>query len=50
LLSNCATLSPVREFQVKQDSWKLNGTHLLVFYVDDIIILAGSVPTIKKIM
>jgi hypothetical protein len=27
---------------------KLNGTHLLVFYVDDANILGGSVHTIKK--
>jgi hypothetical protein len=35
-------------FQLNQDSWNLNGTYLLVFYVDDIIILAGNVHNNKK--
>jgi len=32
----------------KQDGLKLNGTHRLFFYADDVIILGGSVHTIKK--
>jgi hypothetical protein len=48
LLSNCAELPRLRKFQVNQDSWKLNGTYQLVVCVDVIVILAGSVHTIKK--
>jgi hypothetical protein len=33
---------------VKLDSLKLNSTHQLLFYADDVNILGGSVYTIKK--
>jgi hypothetical protein len=34
--------------QVVQDGFKLNGTHQLVVYADDLNIMGGSVPTINK--
>jgi hypothetical protein len=34
--------------QENQKSFKLNGTHQLLVYADDINILGGSVHTIKK--
>jgi hypothetical protein len=34
--------------QVTQDGLKLNGTHQLLVYADDVNILGGSVHTIKK--
>ena len=38
----------IRRVQVKQDGLKLNGTHQLLVYADDINILGGSVHSIKK--
>ena len=34
--------------QVKQDGLKLNGTHQLLAYADDINILGGSVHIVKE--
>ena len=34
--------------QVNQDGLKLNGTHQLLAYADDVNILGGSVGTVKK--
>ena len=34
--------------RVNQGGWKLNGTHQLLFYADDVTILGRSVQTIKK--
>ena len=34
--------------QINQDGKKLNGTHQLLVYADDVNILGGSVYTIKK--
>ena len=34
--------------QVNQDGLKLNGTHLLLAYADDINIFGGNAHTIKK--
>ena len=38
----------IRRVQVNQDGFKLNGTHQLLFYADDVNILGGSEHTIKK--
>jgi len=34
--------------QVNQDSLKLNGTHQLLAYVDDVNILGGSIHNLKE--
>jgi len=34
--------------QVNQDGWKLNGTHQLLVYADDVNTLGRSVCTIEK--
>ena len=38
----------IRRFQVNQDALKLNGTHQLLVYADDVNILGRSVHTINK--
>jgi len=38
----------IRRVQVNQDGLKLNGTHELLVYADDVNILRGSVYTIKE--
>jgi len=38
----------IRRVQVNQDGVKLNGTHQLLAYTDDVHILGGSVDTVKK--
>jgi hypothetical protein len=38
----------VRRVQVNQDGFKLNGTHQLLAYADDVNILGGSVHTVKE--
>jgi len=38
----------VRRVQVNQNGLKLNGTHQLLVYTDDVNILRGSVRTIKE--
>jgi len=48
LLFNFSMEYPTRRVQVYQDGLKLNGTHQLLVYVDDVNILGGSVHTIKK--
>jgi len=37
----------IRRVQANRGGLKLNGTHLLVFYADDVNILGGSVHTVK---
>ena len=43
LLFNFALEYAIMRVQVNQDGLKLNGTHQLVGYADDVIILGGSV-------
>jgi len=38
----------IRKVQVNQDGLKLNGTHQLLAYADDVNILGGSVHTLKE--
>ena len=48
LLFNFALEYTIRRVQVNHDGLKLNGTHQLLVYADDIKILGRSVRTIKK--
>jgi hypothetical protein len=48
LLFNLALQYAIRRVQVNQDGLKLNGTHQLWVYADDVNILGGSLDTIKK--
>ena len=48
LLFNFAVDYAIRRVQVNQDGMKLNGTHQLLVFSDDINILGGSVRTITK--
>jgi len=38
----------IRRVQVKQDGLKLNGTHQLLAYADDVSILRGGTHTLQK--
>ena len=38
----------IRTVQVNQDGLKLNGTHQLLAYADDVNILGGSIHTVKE--
>jgi hypothetical protein len=48
LLFNFALDDAISRVQVNQVGLKLNGTHQLLFYADDVDILGGSVHAIKK--
>ena len=48
LLFNFALEYAIRRVQVNQDGLKLNGTHQLLAYDNDVNILRGSVHTVKK--
>jgi len=45
---NFALEYAIRRVQVNQDGLKLNGTHQLLAYADDVNILAGSMHTLKE--
>jgi hypothetical protein len=47
-LFNFALQYAIRRVQANQDDVKLNGTHQLLVYADDVIILGGSVLNVKK--
>ena len=47
LLFNFALKYAIRRVQVNQDGLKLNGTHQLLVYNDDVNILGGRVHTVK---
>ena len=48
LLFNLALEYAIKRVQVNQDGLKLNGTHQLLAYADDVNILGGSVHTVKE--
>ena len=48
LLFNFALECAIRRVQVNQNGLKLNGTHQLLVYADEVNILGGSVHTVKE--
>ena len=48
LLFNFALEYAIKRVQVNQDVLKLNGTHQLLAYADDVTILGGSAHTVKE--
>ena len=48
LLFNFVLEYAIRRILVNQDGVKLNGTHQLVGYTDDVNILGGSVHSLKE--
>ena len=48
LLLNFALEYGIRRVKVNRDGLKLNGTHQLLAYADDVNILAGSIHTLKE--
>jgi hypothetical protein len=48
LIFNFSFKYAIKRVQVNPDGLKLNGTHQLLAYADDVNILGGSVHTVKK--
>ena len=48
MLFNFALVSAISRVQVNQDGLKLNGTHQLLAYADDVNILGGGIHTLKE--
>lgn len=48
LLFNCAVEYAIRKVWVNQDGLKVNGTHQLLVYADDVNILGGNVYNVKE--
>ena len=48
MLFNFALRYAIRRVRVNLDSLKLNGTHQLLAYADDVHILGGSIHTLKE--
>ena len=48
LLFNSPLEYTIRTVQVNRDGLKLNGTHQLIVYADDVNILGRSVHSVKK--
>ena len=48
MLFNFALEYAISRVQVNQDGLKLNGTHQLLAYADDVNILGGSIHTLKE--
>jgi len=48
MLFNFALEYAIRRVQVNRDGLKLNGTHQMLAYADDVNTLAGSIRTLKE--